>query len=130
MKDLLRDDRPVHVVRAEVEGGLGDAGRHHDPVRLDVGEIVEHETSDRHLSQILGGRGLGKMRQTGVLGMEGERDEGHEAARLVLGFAQEQHVVDALLQRLHMSVEHGRVRPEPKTMCGLGDVDPGRVIDL
>ena len=48
--------------------------------------------------------------EDGVLGMEGERDEGEEAAGLVLLLAQPQEVVDPLLVRLDVAVEHRAVR--------------------
>ena len=53
--------------------------------------------------------------EDGVLGMEGERDEGQEAAGLVLQVAQAHEVVDALLVGLDVAVEHRAVgrHPEP-----------------
>ena len=45
-----------------------------------------------------------------VLGMERQRDEGEEAARVVLQLAQAQQVVDPLLVVLDVVVEHRAVR--------------------
>src|SRR5215208_1935171 len=41
MVDLLTDDGALHVVHAEGECRLREEGGHHDPVRLDVREVVE-----------------------------------------------------------------------------------------
>ena len=51
----------------------------------------------------------GQLASSVFCGMEGQRDERLEAARLVLQLAQAQQVVHPLLQRLHVAVEHGGV---------------------
>ena len=56
--------------------------------------------------------------------MKGEGDERLEAARLVLDVAQSDEVLQALLDRLHMTVEHRRVRAYAERMCGLHRLDP------
>ena len=43
MINIFLDDRAVEIVRAEPESDLRDARREHDPVGLDVVEIVEHQ---------------------------------------------------------------------------------------
>jgi hypothetical protein len=56
--------------------------------------------------------------------MERERDEGEEAARLVLLLAQPQQVVDALLVRLDVAVQHRAVRRNPQSVRCVMCVEP------
>ena len=56
--------------------------------------------------------------------MEGEGNERLEAARLVLQLAQCDEVLQALLDRLHMTVEHGRVRAYAERVRRLHRLDP------
>src|SRR2546423_1930960 len=60
----------------------------------------------------------------GVLGVERERDEGEEAARLVLELADPEDVVDTLLVRLDVTVEDRRVRRDPQRVRGPVRVEP------
>src|SRR5205823_82910 len=60
----------------------------------------------------------------GVLRMEGERDEREEAARLVLLRPQAEEMVDALLVRLDMAVEHRAMRRDPEAVRRVVDVEP------
>ena len=76
-------------------------------------KVVEHQAPDRNLLQIQHPGRLRNMRQRGMVGMEGQRDKGLEAARLVLHRAQLQQVVDAVLVVLDVAVEHRRVRAQP-----------------
>src|SRR5262249_11897824 len=49
-EDLLPDEGALHVVGTEVERHLGDRERQRDPVRLDVRDVVEHQSRDgQHL---------------------------------------------------------------------------------
>ena len=41
--DLFMDNGPVQIVGAEREGDLRRLEPEHDPVSLDVGEVVEHQ---------------------------------------------------------------------------------------
>ena len=54
-------------------------------------------------------RGEGILVELGVLRMECQRDEGLEAVRFVLQFAQLAEVVDTVLGLFDMAVEHRRV---------------------
>ena len=68
--------------------------------------------------------------EDGVLRMERERDEGEEAAGPVLLVAQAEEVVDALLVRLDVPVEHRAVRRDPQPVRGVVHVEPdlGRLL--
>ena len=111
--DLLVDHRAVDVVGAEAQGDLGRLDAEHDPVRLDVREVVEHQPADRHRLQVHHARRLGDVRPCrDVVGMKRQRDERLEAAGLVLQLAQAEQMVDAVLRLLDVAVEHGRVRAQ------------------
>ena len=130
MEDLLGDDRPVHIVGAEVQGSLSDARGHHDPVRLHVREVVEHQPRHRDLTQVFGRRRLRDVGESRVLGMERQRNERHESAGLVLRLAQKQHVIETLLNRLDVAIQHRGVALQPEPVGGPGDLDPRGMIDL
>ena len=59
-----------------------------------------------------------------VLRMERERDEGEEAARLVLLVAQPEQVVDPLLVGLDVAVQHRAVRRDAEPVRGVVHVEP------
>ena len=117
-------ERPLHVVRTEVERNLRDRHGERDPVGLDVRDVVEHQPRDGEHLQV-GGAGLERVApalEDGVLGMERERDERQEAAGPVLLVAQAEQMVDPLLIGLDVAVEQRAVR---------GDAHPvGRVVDV
>jgi len=107
--DLFFDYCSIEIVGAEAQRDLRNAGREHDPVRLDVIEIVEQQARDCDVAQIgVAGR-LGDVRQRGVIRVKGQRNEGDEAFGFILQLAQLDQVIDALFFRLHVAVEHGGV---------------------
>src|SRR5260370_14347562 len=56
--------------------------------------------------------------------MEGERNEGDQAAGLILQFAELDQVIDAVLFILDVTVEHGAVRMKTELMGDAGGVEP------
>ena len=112
MVDEFVADRAVDVISAVGERRLGRADAEHDPVGLDVVEVVEHEPADRHRPQAQRRRRLGEVGQPRVVGMEGERNESLEAAGLVLEFAEPQEVISAMEGVFDVAVEHGGVAPQ------------------
>ena len=100
----------VNIVRAKAQGQLCDRYGEHNPVGLDIAEIVEHEPGDGHGAQVVPHTGLGDVfPELRVFGQEGETDKGLETAGFVLQFAQCQQVVNAFLHGFDMAVEHGGV---------------------
>ena len=97
VRDLLLDDRAVDVVDAEHRRELRDLEADHDPERLDVRDVVEHQPRDRERLEVVEAGRARQVLHLGVGRMEGERDEREEAAGLVLLLAQSDQVVDALL---------------------------------
>src|SRR5579884_2192075 len=126
LEDLLPHDCPLDVVGAEVERDLGEREAHHDPVRLHVRDVVEQEPRDGdHLHVVGAGReAKAAALEDGVLGVEGERDEGEEAAGAILLLAQPQQVVDPLLVGLDVAVEHRALRRDPEPVRGVVYVEP------
>ena len=86
--------------------------------------------ADGHRPQIHDARGLFDVRQAGVVGMEGQRDEGLEAAGLVLQLAQADQVVDPMIGVFQMAVEHRGVRAQAQPMGRAVDVDPAAGVGL
>ena len=56
--NLLFHDSAVDVVGAEPLRNLRNAGRHHDPVRLDMRNVVEHQARNGNLLQVVESGGL------------------------------------------------------------------------
>src|SRR5674476_777517 len=130
MADLLLDHRSVEVVDAEHERDLGQLEADIDPEGLDMAEVVEHQAADGEHPEIVETRWPGELAEPGVSGLERERDEGVEAAAVVLQLAQPEHVVGELGRRLDVAVEHRRVRLEADRVRGAHDVEPLPAADL
>ena len=126
VKDLLPHHRALDVVGAEVQRHLREREPHHDPVGLHVRDVVEQQARNGDGLEVVARRGVtpAATLEDGVLGVEGERDEGQEAAGLVLQVAQAQQVVDPLLVRLHVAVEHRAVGRDAEPVGGAVGVEP------
>ena len=109
-----------------MERDLGERKAHHDPVGLHVRDVVEQEPRDGDHLQVVGTGGEAEAApfEHGVLRMERERDEGEEAAGLVLLLTQPQQVVDALLVGLDVAVEHRALGRDPELVSGVVNVEP------
>ena len=86
--DLFVDHGPVEIVGPEGQGDLRRLEPEHDPVRLDVRKVVEHQPADGHDLEVHEARRLGDVGHLGVVGMERQRDERLKPAGLVLQLAQ------------------------------------------
>ena len=113
MIDFFFNYGPVNIIRAKAQRNLRDLRRHHLPVGLDVGEVVEHQATDGDLANVGESAGLGKMVESGVVGMEGQRNKRLEAAGFVLQGAQAEQMIDAVLIVFDVAVQHGGVRTHP-----------------
>src|SRR5262249_47272006 len=122
--DLLVNDGAVEVVGPEAQRHLRRLDAEHDPVRLDVREVVEHQPADRHRLQVHQPTRLGNVRQPGVVGMERQRDERLKAAGLVLQFTQADQVVDAVAGFFDVAVEHGGVGAQAELVRLAVDANP------
>lgn len=72
MRDVVPDHRSVEIVGAGVEHQLRHAQRLHDPERLRVGDVVEHESRDRERAQVLQTGRPRKLLESTLVGKEGE----------------------------------------------------------
>lgn len=122
--DQFVDHGAVEVVGSEVERDLGSLLAQHDPVGFDVVKVVEHQPRDRHHLQVHHAARLLDVVELRVLRMERQRDEGLEAVRLVLQFAQLAEVVDAVLGLFDMAVEHRGVGAQAQLVSGAVDFEP------
>jgi pimeloyl-ACP methyl ester carboxylesterase len=131
--DLLVNDGAVQVIGAEGQGHLGRLDAQHHPVRLDVREVVQHQPADGHRLQVeQDARFLNTVHlgQLCVVRVEGQGDEGLEAARLVLQFPQPDQVVDAVPDLLDVPVEHGGVGAQTQIVRLVVNPHPGVGIGL
>jgi hypothetical protein len=101
----------------------------HDPVRLDVREVVEEEARGRDGAKVVRGRRLARHELRGA-DLIGQGDEGEEAAAPVLLLAQPQEMLDPLRHGLDVAVEHGRVGLDPERMRDAVDLEPAIGIRL
>src|SRR5918995_314806 len=85
VEDLLPHDRSLNVVCAEMQGNLRERKAHHDPVGLDVRDVVEEEPRHRHHLEIVGAVRVlpAAPLEDGVLRVERKRDEREKPASLV-----------------------------------------------
>src|SRR5258708_3866194 len=100
--NLLFHHRAVEVVRAEAQRDLRDARREHDPVRLDVLEIIEQQPRYGNVAQVGVACWLRNMRERSVIWMKRQGDKRHEAMSLVLQLAQLDEVFAALVFLFHI----------------------------
>ena len=70
------------------------------------------------------------MTQLGVGRIERQRDKAHEAAGLVLQVTDMEQVLDLLLHRLDVPIEHGRVRPDARPVNRPGHIEPSLIVQL
>ena len=128
--DLLFDHGAVEVVGAEAQRDLRDLGRHHLPVGLDVRKVVEQQAADGDLADVGESGGHGQVIERRVFGMECQRNEGLEAAGLVLQRAQLEQMIDAVFVVLNVAVEHGRIRLEAQLVRRARGFEPFLAVDL
>src|SRR5882672_8224196 len=74
----------IEIVGTEAKGNLRDAWREHDPVSLDVLEVVEQQARDGDVAEVVVTGRLRNVRERGVVGMKREGNESDEAVRDVL----------------------------------------------
>ena len=86
--------------------------------------VVEQQPGNGYDPEILHTAGLGYPPESGVLGVEYQRHERLEAARLVLERAKLKEVVDPFFVGLHVAVEHRAVALEAKAVCDPVDLNP------
>jgi hypothetical protein len=126
----LVDDRAIEVVCSETECRLSYLLAEHDPVSLDVVEVVEHQSRDSDGLQISHPAGLGDVIQAGVVRVKRERNKCLKSARFVLQFAELAEMIDAVLRLFDVSVKHRRIGSQPQLMRVPVNVDPGLRIRL
>ncbi len=128
--DQFVDDGSIEVVGPEGEGDLRDANPQHDPIRLDVGEVVEHQPADGDVAQVSLATGLFDVVHLRVIGVEGERDEGLESAGLVLKRTKTKQVIDAVLGGFEMAVKHRGVAVQAEPVSLAMNFDPAIGVGL
>ncbi len=130
MIDALFDDGAINIVGAEAERDLRHARSHHHPIGLDVGDVVEHQARHRDVADVGEAGGLTDVLERRIVGMEGQRDEGDEAAGFILQGAQLDQVIDAVRVVLNVAVEHGAIGAQAELVRGARGFDPIVAIDL
>src|SRR5665647_2328543 len=129
--DVLLDHRRAHVVGAESECDLAHLEALSDPRRLDAEHVVEVDAADGEQAQVVeAGGGSVTGLELRVTGLEGPRDEGGEAAGLVLKVADAAQVLDALRRRVERAEHHRRGRLHAEAVGGAHDAEPGVGGDL
>ena len=85
--DVVPDDRSVKIVGAGIEHELSHAERLHDPERLRMRNVVEHEPCDGEGPEVLEPRRTGKLFQSAAIREEGKRNDGLEVPGLEAGLS-------------------------------------------
>src|SRR5664280_2578299 len=128
--DLLLDHRAVEIVDPEDERDLRQLEPDVDPERLDVTEVVQHQAAHGQHLEVVEAGGARQLAEAGIGRLERERDEGVEAAGVVLELAQPDHVVRELAGLLNVPVEHRGVRLEAGLVSRTQNVQPLLPADL
>src|SRR5215218_2484265 len=81
---LIHHDRAVQVVRPEREPDLRNLRRLRNPVGHDVRDVIQEQTSDGDVLEILGPGRAWQVLQAGVIRVEGERDKSTKTTGTVL----------------------------------------------
>ncbi len=87
-------DRAVEVVGTIGQRGLSRSDAQHDPVSLDMRNVVKHQPANGNGSQVHQGRRFFDVGQAGIFRMECERNKGLKTARFILQLPQADQVVD------------------------------------
>ena len=124
--DVLFDHDAAEVVGAAVEPVAADVDSLRQPGDLNVRNVVEIEPADREPAQILVGReAVGNLAaDRRVVRLQRPRDEGDEAARVLLHLIEPIQVLDAVLERLAQSEHHRRCGRDAEPVGGLHDFEP------
>ena len=97
-----------------------------DVVEVDPRDCLREQVVERRRHLLVGDL----LREPVAVALERPGDEGAEAARLVLHLANAPHVLDALLDRLHVPVHHRRRRRHPELVRVAHHVEPLRRLRL
>ena len=109
MGDALFNHGAVHIVGAEQQGHLRYFQARHDPVGLDMVEVVQKEPRCGKQPELLECRGPVAAGKLGVGGMKRQGNEGLKAAGLVLKIAQAQEMIGNLFIGFDMAPQKGRI---------------------
>src|SRR5689334_12083012 len=122
--DVFFHHEGAEVIGPEPEGHLADLRTHGDPRRLDVRDVVQHDTRDC-LGPEVGDRvGLLEVLELRVLRLQRPADEGGKPSGARLDLADAEQVLDPVGQRLAEPIHHGHGRLEPEAMRGLHHLEP------
>ena len=130
MVDLFFDNCAVEIVGAEALGELGHPWGHHDPVGLDVRDVVEHQAGDRDVLDVVEAAGYRDMVERSVGRVEGQRNESLEAFGLILQGAQADEMIHSVFFRFDVAVEHCAVGMKTKVVGLARGFDPDIAVDL
>src|SRR5665647_133092 len=104
MADLLFNDGAVQIVDTEGERDLGDLLTQHDPVGLDMVEIIEENPRDcQRLEVIETGGPLYVQFKMRIFSLKRQRDKGLETTGFVLQSSQHLHVSNPVCSGLDVA---------------------------
>ncbi len=89
-------------------------------------KLFEHQPRDGEGADVVEAGRPAAVRQLVAVGMERERNERVEAGRALLRFAQANEMIDAILERLDVPVEHRRVAGDALAVQLFVQLDPVR----
>ena len=134
MADVLLNNGSVQIVRSVPEGHGSQLGSQHDPVGLDVGDIVQHQTRNSHGPELIQAAlwaGLVfRELETTVFRQEGEGNKTGKAPALVLLLTQATEVVNPVLRAFQMAEKHAAICLDAQTVRFSGNAQPGGSIGL
>src|SRR5688572_817057 len=123
---VLLDHDAAHVIAAEPQAHLTCLKPLRNPGRLHVENIVEVQARDRKCFEVFN-RGrlfFDETSERGVLALEGPRNKGREATRVLLDIADYLEMIHPLLQCLATAKHHGCRSAHAERVSSAVHVDP------
>ena len=122
--DQLVHHGPVEIVSPKTQGGLRGLFSQHDPVRLDVIEVVEHDPRQRHHPQVSQAARRWQMVEPRILRVKRQWNERLESSCLILQGPQSTEMIDPVPRFLDVTVQHRGVGSQAQLVSVAMDVQP------
>ena len=124
VENFFLDDGAVQVVHAVTERDLSKRQPHAHPVSGQMVDVVQVNAADGKIAKLFKRRSWFYVREHGGLRLESKGNEPGKPAGFVLQLAELPQMIDALLERFDMSVEHGARAAAAHLMPRPVDVEP------
>src|SRR6266487_1072710 len=124
VENFFLDDRAVQIIHTVTERNLCERQPHAHPISREMVDIIEINTADGQIAELLERRRGFHVRKDSRLRFESKRDEPGKTAGFVLQLTELAQMIDAVSKGLDMSVKHRACAAAAHSMPGSVDVEP------